>query len=219
MNEYQRRLLELISEKGNIGYLSFRKIGELIGLNPNHPQTVKYHLEQLQKKGLIEANLRAGIVSLNTSQAIPNTNLLSIPILGSANCGEATIIADPDYARGYLRVSSKLLDPRVTRKAKKAFIIEASGDSMNMARVGNEQLSIEDGDYVVVDSSNTCPRDNDYVLSVIDGMANIKKFIKRSNQVALISESSTAYQPILIHSDDNYLINGVVVQVIKKLKL
>ena len=89
---------------------------------------------------------------------------------------------------------------------------------MNQAQIGTEKLSIEDGDYVVVDSSNTSPRNHDYVLSVIDGMANIKKFVQRGDQIALISESAHSYQPILIHPDDNYLVNGVVIQVIKKLK-
>lgn len=218
MNEYQKKLYDLISDKGNIGNLSFRKIGELIDMNPIHPQAVKYHLEQLQKRGLVELNFKADQIVLNNHGAIQDTNLFSLPILGSANCGEATIIADPEYTKGYLKVSSRLLDRSIQNKPDKIFIIEASGDSMNRARIGTEKFSIEDGDYVVVDSSNTCPKNHEYVLSVIDGMANIKKFVQQEDQIALISESTNNYQPILIHRDDNYLINGVVVQVIKKLK-
>lgn len=218
MNEYQKKLFDLISDRGNLGNLSFRKIGELIGLEPNHPQTIKYHLEQLNKRGLIELNFRENLIALNASGNTKDTNLFSIPILGSANCGEATMIADPEYTRGYLRVSAKLLDRGILNKKDTIFIIEASGDSMNKARIGKEKLSIEDGDYVIIDSSKTSPRNNDYVLSIIDGMANIKKFIQRGNQIALISESTHDYQPILIHRDDNYLVNGAVIQVIKRLK-
>lgn len=36
---------------------------------------------------------------------------------------------------------------------------------------------MESGDFVIVDSENTSPRDGDYVVSVIDGMANIKNIV------------------------------------------
>jgi len=59
-----------------------------------------------------------------------------------------------------------------------------------------------------------------YVLSIIKGMANIKKFIfdEVRNRILLLSESTQDYAPIIIHNNDfdNYMVNGQVVQVIKK---
>ena len=94
---------------------------------------------------------------------------------------------------------------------------------MNRAIIGQVKLSVEDGDFIVIDSANRNPKDGDYILSIIDNMANIKKikFDRENNRIALISESTEKYPPIFIRPNDNfnYLINGVVLQVIKKLKI
>jgi len=89
---------------------------------------------------------------------------------------------------------------------------------MNCATVGGK--AIDDGDYVVIDGENRTPEDGDLVLSVIDGMANIKRyrFDRENNQIVLLSESTQSFSPIFIHPDDDYEINGKVVQVVKKPK-
>ena len=60
----------------------------------------------------------------------------------------------------------------------------------------------------------------DYILSIISGLANIKRFTedKIHRQVVLQSESSQFFPPIHIHEDDmdEYLVNGKVVEVIKQ---
>ncbi len=60
-------------------------------------------------------------------------------------------------------------------------------------------------------------KNGDIVLSIIDGMANIKKFFldKEHGQAILMSESTKEFPPIYIHEDDDFMINGKVVQVIK----
>jgi len=70
----------------------------------------------------------------------------------------------------------------------------------------------------LVDGNQRNPQDQSYVLSIIDGLANIKKFKRNGDQIILASESSQDYPPIIIHQDDldNYMVNGEVVQVIKK---
>jgi SOS-response transcriptional repressor LexA len=76
--------------------------------------------------------------------------------------------------------------------------------------------NIEEGDYVIIDASYRGPRPGDYVLSIIEGCANIKKFARAKNgNVVLLSESSTDYSPIYIDENDQFLINGRVAQVIK----
>ena len=48
-------------------------------------------------------------------------------------------------------------------------------------------------------------------------MANIKKLAIRDYDIALLSEStdSASYPPIVVSEDDDYLINGRVIAVVK----
>jgi repressor LexA len=210
MHDLQKRLLQLIqSEELNI--LKPRKIAELLG-ETIHPQRIKHHLEQLAKKGLVVIDYVSGRVKKSTMALNKTTKLLSIPILGNANCGPATMIAEEDL-QGYLKISERLL------KRKDGYIaIRAIGDSMNKAAVGDSRQTIENGDYVIIDCKDKTLKDNDYVLSVIDGLANIKRvsFDKASKNIILKSESTHEYPPIFIHKDDSdFFINGKIVEVMK----
>ena len=71
---------------------------------------------------------------------------------------------------------------------------------------------------MIVDSENISPRDGDYVVSIIDGMANIKKYRldKANERIVLLSESTKDYAPIFIHRDDDFRISGKVLDVVKK---
>lgn len=84
-------------------------------------------------------------------------------------------------------------------------------------RPGN---TIEDGDYVIIDSQARRPPNGAYVLSIINGAANIKKFVQdeRHRHIALIAESTQEFAPIYIHAEDDsdYCVNGTVVAVMKK---
>ncbi len=90
---------------------------------------------------------------------------------------------------------------------------------MNKSNING--MSIEDGDYLIIDSDYRSPRNGDIVLSVIDDMANIKKYVfdEENNQIVLVSQSTKDIPPIYIHEDDSFMINGKVIQVIKKPKL
>ncbi len=90
---------------------------------------------------------------------------------------------------------------------------------MNRAEVNGKKL--EDGDYIIIDSEVQKPKSGDIVLSIIDGMANVKRYYedKENNQIVLLSDSTHDFPPIYIHKDDDYHINGKVVQVIKKPKM
>lgn len=95
------------------------------------------------------------------------------------------------------------------------FILKAKGDSMNDADIDGN--SIEDGDFVIVDESKRAPENENYVVSLIDDCANIKKFFHQGDQIALVSESTKDYNPIFIHQSDadRYNVIGTVVRVIK----
>lgn len=218
MNEFQEKILELSTTK-NLGEIPLRKLGELIGLKSPHPQMVKYHLERLEKRGLLFIDKKMKIIKRIDKGGIAHTNLIAIPILGAANCGAATLLAD-EYTEGFLKISCLSLVKKALARKNEIFALEASGDSMNKAKIGEGKLSIEDGDYVIIDKANKSPKDGDYVLSIIDGMANIKKilFDKENNRIVLLSESTRSHPPIIIHPKDlhGYIINGVVLQVVKK---
>lgn len=208
MHKIQEKILNIM-ENHNLINMSFREIGKLIG-EKDRPQKIKHHIIQLQEKGLIQINQHNKPVRKISKGKIRNSDLVSVPIVGAANCGVATIYAD-QYIEGYLRVSRKILE-----KVKNIFAIKAVGPSLNKANIkGN---SVEDGDYIIFDSKDRLPTNGDYILSVIDEVANIKKYIrdKEGNRVILLSESTEDYPPIYIHPDDKFVINGKVVQVIKK---
>lgn len=212
MHPTQKKLLELLSED-KLANTTLRQLGILAGVK--HPQNVKHHLVQLEKKGFIRYDQKSEKFAPVKRLAESIEGLISLPIFGTADCGVATHFAD-DYVEGYLKVSRKLLT-----KTRNIFILEASGDSMNKARVNNEK-SIENGDYVVVDSDYKQPVNGDYIVSIVDGLANIKRFIedRQNGQIVLMPESTKSYPPIFIATDemDSYTLCGKVIQVIKKPK-
>lgn len=207
MHKIQQALLQHV-DSHNLGALTLREIGDLVG--EKYPQKIKHHLGALEKKGFIRIDKNKSIIERRTPGKIRKTSLVSLPILGTANCGPATFYADANV-EGHLKVSSKILT-----KQTGVYAIKADGLSMNKASVkGN---LIDDGDYLIVDSSDTNPIDGDIVVSVFDDVANVKRFRwdAENNRVVLVSESSHDFPPIFIHEDDDYHVVGKVVQVIKK---
>lgn len=212
MNAHQSTLLNLAGSQ-DLGKLSLRQMAELIGAT-GKPQIVKHHLLQLDKKGLLRVNLDEGIVEVVKKGTVgaKRSPIFSLPIFGAANCGPATIYAN-DCVEGYLKVSSKILP----HKKKGLFVLIASGNSMNKATIDGK--TIQDGDYVIIDNDYRDPKTGDIVVSIIDGMANIKRYVGGEDQVTLMPESSEkGHHPIFIHEDDDFLISGKVVGVIKKPK-
>jgi SOS-response transcriptional repressor LexA len=110
------------------------------------------------------------------------------------------------------------ISKRLAPNKKSVFALRAEGNSLNKAHIGGK--NIESGDFVIIDSENTSPHDGDYVVSVIDGMANIKKYRldKDNSRIALLSESTQEYSPIFIHENDDFRISGKVVEVVKNIE-
>ncbi|MFA6365287.1 MAG: S24 family peptidase [Candidatus Paceibacterota bacterium] len=215
MHEIQEQLLKLAGEK-NLGQYTLREIGAFIG--ETSPQKVKHHMTELQKKGLLKVDKAKGIIKKAKQEWEKSFSgegmLLSIPILGAVNAGPAQIFADTNI-EGFLKVSSALLNP-APRNTQTFLALKVVGPSMNRAEINKKR--IEDGDYVIVDIADRNVKDGDIVLSIIDGMANIKRFRhdKENGHVVLMSESTKDFPPIFIHESDNFMINGKVIQVIKK---
>lgn len=197
---------------------SLQEIGKHLGVNS--PATVHEHLAALESKGFLtrEKNQKRAITVQATPDAVesPYSNTvgldsIALPIVGAANCGPADIFAEENI-EGYLKISKSLLNRR-----DGLFVIRASGDSMNKANFNGK--TIENGDFVVIDSLDRNANHGDYVLSIIDGCANLKKFIiDRNGSKMLVSESKSkkTYKPIFLHEEDDFMINGKIISVIKK---
>jgi len=211
MNIIQTQLLNLIASTPEMGSFSLRKIAELLGAK-GKPQIAKYHLQQLEKRGLIQMNLDEGVLKLvqkgyNHATKSP---LFAIPVVGAANCGPAVTYAD-QRVESYLKISSSLLP----RNKNRLFAIKADGDSMNQVKINKK--NIETGDYVLVDREAGNYNNGDVVLAIIDGLATIKEFYrdKANNRIILKANSDHEYMPIYIVENDKFIINGKVVDVIK----
>lgn len=210
MNENQQKIIELAKKK-DISKMTFREIGRELSI-PN-PQTVIYHLDQLKKKGLLYLDIKKR-QRVAKPKAFAVDKLFSIPLVGSANCGPAMELAQEDIQK-YLKITQTSLK---RSKPDGLIAVRAVGESLNKANIGGE--NIEDGDYVVVDCKQQ-PNNGDYVLSIIDGAANFKKFFKddSKHEIRLVSESTQEIPPIILHDSDinssGYMVNGVVVRVVK----
>lgn len=207
MHPIQERLLKVISEK-NIGHLTLRQIGEII--QEKLPQKIKHHLSQLEQKGFITIDTKNEKITRINNKIQTKDLFISIPVVGFANCGPATIYADENI-EGFLKISKRLIS-----KQKGIFAIKAQGNSLNKAIVNGK--NIEPGDFVIIDSNQISPKDGDYILSIIDNMANVKKFRidHQNSRIVLLSESTQRINPIFIHENDDFKINGKVIDVIKK---
>ncbi len=220
MHPVQRKLLEL-ARSTNLSQLTLRAIAARIGIPGDSPQRVKHHLQQLQKKGLLFVDRSAGTTSRPAARPTfskgltkASASLFAIPIVGTANCGPATLFAEQNF-EGILRVSSRLI-----RRSRPTglYAVKADGSSMNRAQIGGR--AIEDGDYVVVDVNDRSVRTNDVVLAIIDNKATIKRFIddRANGQLVLKADSSFEYEPIHLHPEDDFSINGKAIAVVKRAK-
>lgn len=212
MNDTQERILDLAKTK-DVNTMGIRELARQLGV---HPQTAKYHKERLIQQGHIK---RTGVFKASrvSEGLLVGADLVTIPYLGAANCGPASRIAGAEPT-GEISISSRFLQR--ARSFESLFAVKADGISMNKAHLYGE--TIDDGDFVIVDS-NRAPEKGDYVVATVNNLANIKKFHPEYDsdgnlsRIALESESTDTYAPIFIHPEDQSegLIAGVALQVIK----
>ena len=211
MHSTQQKILNLAASV-QINEHNPRLIAKLI--EEAHPQNVVHHIKQLEKKGYISIDTN-GIIKVKKITDSPIDQLFQIPIYGSANAGPATIFAEENL-QGYLAVPSK----EIGRSNKNGiFIVRVDGTSLNNAH-DLKGGPAESGDYALIDGNNKTPNDGQFVLSIIDGMANLKRFFKDrgNNRIILRSESTEKTQPIYIPAaySNDYMVNGVILEIIKQ---
>lgn len=187
-----------------------QKAIEFFGLKLKSPRSILIYLDGLEELGLIRRNLKTRVIEILDKS---KTLFVDIPIYGGANCGVASIFAE-QYLQGTLRVSKNILG---RKDFENVFAVQASGDSMNDYKIRGKR--VEDGDYVLVDSKYApSQQDNDIpVLAVIDGLATIKllRFVE-DGRIGLFPQSKEKdYSPMYLTSEDDLIINGKVIDVLK----
>ena len=206
MNPIQQKLLD-IAKLEDIERL--RRVDLVEMVNCEYPSQITHHLKQLVKRGDLVRKDGRLVPALRT-----NAGLVMIPVMGEADCGEATRYADGRIVDN-LAVSPSVLKPKLSERL---YALVARGDSMNRATV--EGKTIENGDYIVIEKRDDYePKDGDIVVSIIAGLANVKR-LRRDNarqRILLLSESHRQddFAPIVISDRDDFAVEGKVVYVIK----
>jgi repressor LexA len=186
---------------------SVRQILEMVneaGLNVKSVGSIFTYLKALEAKGYIKRNAEK-IIELIDQQA---SNFINIPIMGTANAGSPTFFAE-ENVEGTLKVSKNLI------RNDSIFAIKVSGTSMNKSIINKKK--VENGDFVLIDPDYKEYQDNDKVLVVIDGLATIKTYKKLDQEtIGLFPESTDkVHQPIYLTPEDNFVMNGRIVDVFK----
>lgn len=175
-----------------------------LGLSLKSLRSFFIYLNALEEKGYIQRTAGERGISL---KGITRNNFVDVPVLGMANAGTALMFAD-EYVEGFLKVSKRIV------RDLDVFAVQISGTSMNLATVGGK--NIEDGDFILVDKNAECAN-GDKVLVIIDGLATVKTFrTVDGRNIALTPESSDPqHKPIFLTEEDNFVINGKVIDVLK----
>ena len=176
-----------------------------LGLKLRSVRSFFLYLNALEEKGYIERTSEDRGILL---KGVTSDNFVQVPVFGSASAGAAAMFAD-QYVEGYLRVSKRLV------KDRNIFAVQVNGTSMNKAVVNSK--TIESGDFVLVDGGVREYKNNDRVLVVIDGLATVKTYRTVDGKtIALIPESTDKrHKPIFLTDEDDFVINGLVVNVLK----
>jgi repressor LexA len=212
MNENFKKILKY-AKNNDIPSIGYREVARQLEIK--NPQTIIYYLKKIESEGWLYYDPKTKTKKPAKRKAFAVDNFFNIPVLGAANCGLATELAEQKI-QGFVKISQKSLN---VSTPDNLMAIKAIGNSLNKADIKGD--SIDEGDYVIVDCSKKNPNNGEYVLSIIDSAANFKRFYKddQKKEIRLVSESTSDIPPIVLHEDDindsGYMVNGVVVRVIK----
>jgi SOS regulatory protein LexA len=198
---------QFFSENGTMPIVrEIQEVSGQLGLKLKSLRSFFLYLNELEDKGYIERTSEDRGISL---KGVTKDGFLDVPVFGMANAGAATMFAD-QYIEGYLKVSK-----RIVRDSRNVFAIQVSGTSMNKARVNSK--TIQSGDFILVDSTWKHYNNGDKVLVVINGMATVKTYrtVDGKNIVLLPESTDKKHKPIFLTEEDDFVINGKVIDVLK----
>lgn len=162
--------------------------------------SVQRHIDALRKKGAVKSEKHQ---PRSLELSFKPDEMVNIPLVGNVACGAPLLAIQNVEAYISYRKSDLKGNP------KDYFFLKAIGDSMNASKP-----EINDGDYVLIRKKNTAEYGNRVVILIGDEVT-IKKLEFRNNIVILKPESTNKQnKPIILF--ENPLIQGTVVNVIKK---
>jgi len=160
--------------------------------------SVQRHTDALKRKGYLEQ-------SRGLSAPVSNEKV-QIPLVGNVACG--TPLLATQNIEAYVTYDKSLL----SGNPSDYFFLRAVGDSMNMADVQGKV--IDDGDFVLAKKQNAA-NFGEKVVALLGDEATIKYLKNENGHIVLNPKSSNlANKPIYI--SDDLLVQGIVVDVIKK---
>ncbi len=196
----QRQILDFIQQHIQAyGYApTLKQIAEALGVSSL--ATVHEHLEALESKGLIKrrAGKTRSIQLTKTLEEQLKPQVVSVPILGFIAAGSPLEpYTDPN--------ASMDIAPSFINGDKRVYVLQVRGESMI-------EEQIRDGDFVVVEETNSA-KNGDIVVALLDnGMATLKRFYKEQTRIRLEPANSTM-SPIFVK---NVRIQGKMVGLIRK---
>ena len=198
----QKQILDFIGEhiRAHDYAPSIEEICSRFGLRST--ATVHKHLSNLQAKGFIRR-------TSNRSRAI---ELCRAPVSFSAPAGAVTVPLLGRIAAGRpieaLEYPEEIELPEGMVRGKETYVLKVVGDSMI-----DEQ--IRDGDYVIVERSDTAG-DGRIVVALIDGgEVTLKRFYREPDGSVRLQPANVNLSPIILRRGE-LRIQGVVIGVLRK---
>ena len=197
----QTEILEYIkSQILNKGYPpSVRDICEAVNLKST--SSVHAHLETLEKNGYIRRDptkpRAIEIMDDSFNYLRTETEIASIPVIGTVAAGQPLLAVE--NITDYFPFPANLLPNKET------FILRVKGDSMI-------NMGILDGDYIIVEQTNTA-QNGEVIVALVDDSATVKRFYAEDGHFRLQPENDFM-EPIIV---DHVEILGKVIRLIRTL--
>ena len=176
-----------------------REICEAVHLKST--SSVHSHLETLEKNGYIRRDptkpRAIEIMDDSFNYLRTETEIASIPVIGTVAAGQPLLAVE--NITDYFPFPANLLPNQET------FILRVKGDSMI-------NMGILDGDYIIVEQTNTA-QNGEVIVALVDDSATVKRFYAEDGHFRLQPENDFM-EPIIV---DHVEILGKVIRLIRTL--
>ncbi len=214
LSDRQQRIVAFIRE-----YLeahnyppTIREIGQAVGISST--SVVKYNLERLEEKGLIERSddISRGLRLKHGPSLVPpspeaSREVVAVPKLGVISAG-APIAAFGEQEDPFAGETLNLTQDLVPG-ARRLYALQVKGDSMIDALV-------YDGDWVVIQHQTTAEPREMIVAWIKDREETTLKYYHPEGSRVRLQPANPAYEPIYV-SAEQLEIQGKVVAVVRQL--
>jgi repressor LexA len=194
LTDRQREIYDFIRDKiESRGYgPTVREIGQAFDIKS--PNGVMCHLKALEKKGLI---VREGFSARAIQLIDHHPASAGLPFLGAVAAGTPTQAIE----------QNDRLEFKDLFGGPDNYVLKVRGQSMI-------EDHIEDGDYVVIRRKESAA-DGERVVALVNDEVTLKRYYREKNHVRL-EPANQSMGPILVHSDQDARILGVLVGVMRK---